>query len=202
MFREINTNFEDFATFTQIFAGNSERQQFLKVAHINLVGLEGLEDELEFDQDPTEAYAPDPNLDAYGKRVSFAIKDVWEELHSWGNDLSIDRFYLYFPPHPATEVSYSDDWSSLLVRVPYIHILDSYTQGYRLPELSAIRELYLNSEESRVSPASMMSLVATMPDLDEIEVGLDDKEKKVISWRKEIRAGKPGDILPILGPNF
>ncbi|KAF2416679.1 hypothetical protein EJ08DRAFT_666618 [Tothia fuscella] len=188
IFKKIGIDVAEFATFSRYLSGTSKyRRRFLKTVNIKLENINALEGQLDFKQDPMEEYSPHPSLDEYGRRMAAAVRDLWEEFHSWGDDLRIQRFYISACPHPLTAKPSEIESSHLLARIPYIRFSDYLEPGYQFPTLLCIRDFFISSEESRVSPSSVIGLVTTMRDLDSIDVNLDDHEKKDLSWRRKIR---------------
>ena len=181
LFENISIESKEWDTFIAITSSSGvNRREYLKVFHFQVKDLENLEEPLQFMEDSKS------DQREYGQRLSHTVQETYKEFASWGKHLNLLRFYLSFPHHPIIEKSYSQEYQSLVARIPYISIETRSSKN----QLEGIQKFYLSSDESRISPASALSLVSAMPDVEFLNMDFDEHEKRDISWRKDLRKSK------------
>jgi F-box-like len=139
LFRDIEVKFAEFKTFAGMFSQNRPwRRALLKTFDVKLEDIQSIGEQLEFDKDSANENPEVPNLTEYNNRLLSSIREVWEELHSWGVDLQLLRFYLTIQIHPFAEQV--EGWAYMIPRIPYIHLIEDENQ---LPALQLVQEFHL-----------------------------------------------------------
>ena len=185
LFENISIESKEWDTFIAITSSSGvNRREYLKVFHFQVKDLENLEEPLQFMEDSKS------DQREYGQRLSHTVQEIYKEFGSWGKHLNLLRFYLSFPRHPIVEQSYSQEYQSLVARIPYIAADWLSPRRNSKYQLAGIQKFYLSSDESRIAPASALSLVSAMPDVEFLDMEFDEHEKRDISWRKDLRKSK------------
>jgi hypothetical protein len=182
LFEDIAIESKEWTAFIALTRSSGmDRRGYLKRFHIQVKDLDSLEEPLQFVDDS------ESDQRQYGRRLRCTVQDIYKEFGNWGKHLNLLRFYLSLPHHPIVEQSYSQEYRSLVARIPYISIdWLSEANNWKI-QLAGIQKFYLSSDESRIAPASALSIVSTMPDVKFLNMEFDEHEKKDISWRKDLR---------------
>jgi hypothetical protein len=184
-FVDLSIESKEWSTFVvHICSSRMDRRSYLQVFRVIIKDLESLDNPLLFKENSAS------DQKQYGQRLNRTVQDIYKEIGSWGKHLNLKRFYLSFPPHPIVAQSYSQDYQSLVARIPYLSMDWMGESENREFHLSGIQEFYLGSDGSRIAPASALSLASTLPDVEYLDMEFDEHEKKDISWRKDLRKSK------------
>jgi hypothetical protein len=185
LFENISIESKEWDTFiVHICSSRMDRRKYLKVFNIQIKDLESLEEPLQFMENS------ESDQREFSQRLYCAVKEIYKEFGSLGQHLSIVRFYISFQDHPIIEQYRSQEYRSLVTRIPYISfdwLSEAENQDIHL---LGIRKFSLSSDESRIAPASAFSLISIMPDLEYLNMELEEHEKRDILWREDLRTSK------------
>lgn len=185
LFEDISIESKEWGAFiAHIFSSGMDRRRYLKIFQVQVKDLESLEEPLQFMENS------ESDQREYVRRLNCTVQDIYKELGSWGKHLNLVRLYVSFPHHPIVKQSYSQEYRSLVARIPYISIDWLGEAENREIHLPGIQKFYLSSDESRIAPASAFSLISAMPDVEYIDMEFDEHEKRDIFWRKDLRNSK------------
>jgi hypothetical protein len=99
-------------------------------------------------------------LDLYWKDMALTVRIIWNELHSWGNDLCVSSLRVIFPEHPC--VYRMGGKSDLRPGLPNIDLSKYYDVEYVLPTLQWVETPHVSAKASRISPGYLWHLASSL----------------------------------------
>lgn len=141
------------------FISRGERKRRVKQIHLEILEL------------------PLGNGEDHWRGVATQIKQLYDELKAWGDDLAVNTITIFPPTHPSVDDDMGEN-ELMRLGVPYVDLTEYFPQDYGIPVLSTIRSLKLSGYSHRISTVFSLKLAEACPNLVSWSISGDEMERK------------------------